>query len=107
MLSDSKFGFRQIFILLVNPALAAHHSKAGKLAKWVERKACFILDVSNGEWGEAPVQRPTPSADNQGARVFIDRQRGLHAETAQSALTVILKLVIGGLPSIILIVFSS
>ena len=35
-----------------------------------------------------------PYSDTQWARVFIDRQRGLHAEAAQSALTVILKLVI-------------
>ena len=33
--------------------------------------------------------------------------RGLHAETAQSALTVILKLVIGGLTSVVLIVLST
>ena len=38
-----------------------------------------------------------PYSDNQWARVFIDRQRELLAETAQSALTVILKLVISGL----------
>ena len=33
--------------------------------------------------------------------------RGLHAETAQSALTVVLKLVISGLTSVILIVLST
>ena len=33
--------------------------------------------------------------------------RGLHAETAQSALTVILKLVIGSLASVILIVLGT
>ena len=55
--------------------------------------------------GRTPVQRPTPpSPDNQGARAFIDRGRELHAETIQSALTVILKLVIGGLTSVISIV---
>ena len=37
--------------------------------------------------------------DNQ-AYAFTGRGRGLHAETAQSALRVILKLVIGGLTSI-------
>ena len=41
--------------------------------------------------------------DNQWARAFIGWGRGLHAETAQSAL----KLVIGGLTSIILIVLST
>ena len=54
-----------------------------------------------------PVQRLTPPANNQGARAYIDRGRGLHAETAQSAPTVILKLVIGGLTSVILIVLGT
>ena len=35
------------------------------------------------------------------------RQRGLHVETVQSALTVILKLAIGGLTSVILIVLGT
>jgi len=35
-----------------------------------------------------------PSIDNQWTRAFIGRGRGLHAETAQSALTVILKLIV-------------
>ena len=48
----------------------------------------------------------TPS-DNQGTRAFIDRGKGLHAETAQSAPTVILKLVTDGLTSIILIVLGT
>ena len=34
-----------------------------------------------------------PPTDNQGARAFIGRGRGLHAETAQAALTVLLRLV--------------
>ena len=59
----------------------------------MERKVCFILDAGNCGGGWTPVQRPTPPADNQWARAFIDGGRGLHAETAQSALTVILKLV--------------
>ena len=50
---------------------------------------------------------PPPAPDNQGARAFIDRGRGLHAETIQSALPVILKLVIGGLISVILIVLGT
>ena len=73
----------------------------------VEKKVCFILDAGNGRGGLTPVQRPTPPTDNQGARAFIDRRRGLHAETAQAALTVILKLVIGGLTSILLIVLGT
>ena len=41
-----------------------------------------------------------------GDKCFIDTKSGLHVETAQSALIVILKLVISGLTSIILIVFD-
>ena len=37
----------------------------------------------------------------------MDRERGLHAETAQSVLTVILRLVIDGLTSIILIALGT
>ena len=48
-----------------------------------------------------------PPPDNQGARALIDRGRGLCAETAQSAQTVILKLVLGGLTSVILIVLGT
>ena len=63
-------------------------------------------------WGRrTPVQRPnpplSPSCDNPGIRAFIGEGRGLHAETAQSALTVILKLVIDGLTSVILVVIST
>ena len=44
---------------------------------------------------------------NQWARAFIGGGRLLHAETAQSALTVIFKLVIGDLTSVILIVLNT
>ena len=47
-----------------------------------------------------------PPADNQWARAFIDGGRG-YVETAQSALIVILKLVLGGMISVILIVLST
>ena len=71
----------------------------------MERKVCFILDAGSlggrGEGGRLSKGR-LPASYNQWARAFIDGGRGLHAETAQSALTVILKLVTGGLTSIIL-----
>ena len=57
-----------------------------------------------------PVQRltlPPPPPDNQWAKAFVDGGRGIHAETVQSSLTVILKLVLGGLTSIILVVLST
>ena len=51
-----------------------------------------------------PVQRPTLSTDNKWAKVSVDEGKGLQAETAESALTVILKTGLSGLASIILIV---
>ena len=69
----------------------------------VERKVCFILDAGNRGWGRDPCPKADSLPDNQGARAFIDRGRGLHAEIIQSALTVIVKLVICGLTSVILI----
>ena len=92
--------------------LAARRPKGNKKARLVERKVCFILDAGNWGWGQwTPVQRPTPppspSCDTLGVRAFIGEGRGLHAERAQAALTVILKLVIGGLTSVILIVIST
>ena len=53
-----------------------------------------------------PEVNSQPHTYNKWARAFIGRGRGLHAETAQLALTVILKLVISGQTSIILIVLS-
>ena len=74
----------------------------------MKRKVCFILDASS-QWGRwTPVPRPFPHPpDTQWARASVGRGRGLRADRAQSALTVILKLVIGGLTSIILIVLST
>ena len=55
------------------------------------------------------VQRPSPTTDNQWATTFIDGGGGwaLYTETVQSALTGILKLVMGGLTSIIMIVLGT
>ena len=49
----------------------------------------------------------SPPMDSQWVRAFTDRGRGLHAETVQSALTIILKLAIGGLISVTLIVLGT
>ena len=54
-----------------------------------------------------PVQRPTPSRQQPGGKSIYRCREGLHAETAQSALTVILKLVISGLIGVILIVLTT
>ena len=90
--------------------LAARCSKANKQPRLVERKVCFISDAGN--WGQGRVDI-CPKADSRlppvtsGARGFIDRRRGLHAGTEQSALTVIFKLVTGGLTCIILVVLGT
>ena len=56
-------------------------------------------------WGKADICPTADSlTDNQGARAYIGWGRGLSAETVQAALTVVLRLVIIGLTSIILVV---
>ena len=57
--------------------------------------------------GERRVQALIPSLDNLGQELLLTEGRGLHVETARSALTVILKLVISGLTTIILIALCS
>ena len=73
----------------------------------MERKISFISDASNFRGGQTSVQRSTPPADHQWGRAFLDRGRGLHEEKVQSALTVIFKLVITDLTSIISIVLDA
>ena len=53
------------------------------------------------------VQRLTPTTNNQWVRAIVDRRRRLHAKTTQSALTVIFKLVISGLISVMLVVLGT
>ena len=60
-----------------------------------------------GRADSCPKADSPPPPDNQGARAFIDGGRGLHAERAQSALTVLSILVISGLISVILTVLSA
>ena len=77
---------------------------------WKGKLALFWMLASMAGGGQISVQRPTlppPTPYNQGARAFIDGGRGLRAETAQSALRVILKLVTGGLTNVILVVLST
>ena len=51
---------------------------------------------------------PPPCCTNsQGARTFVDGERGLHAETAESAPMLIFRLVFSGLTSVILVVLST
>ena len=69
---------------------------------WREKFALFWRPAT---WGEGRfVSKGWLPLENWWAKAFIDRGRGLHAETALSALMVILKLVAGCLTSVILIV---
>ena len=66
-------------------------------------KVYFILEA--GKWwlevgGRTPVQRSAPLPGHPVGKSFYRHREGLQAETAQSALTVILKLVTGSLTSI-------
>ena len=76
----------------------------------MERKVCFILEAGNLGAGSYPKADSTPPAtlnDEQWTTAFTDRGRGLHAESAQLALAVVLTLVMGGLISVISIVLST
>ena len=60
-----------------------------------------------GGEGTASCPKADSPTDNQRTRAFTNKGRGLHTETAQSALTVILNLVISGLTSVILIIWGT
>lgn len=49
----------------------------------------------------------SPPVANSEARAFIDRRKGLHSGTAQSALTVTFKLLFSGLTTTILVVLGA
>ena len=84
-------------LVLLKPKVGSGCSllKNQKEARLVERKVCFILDAGSWGWGKGGrlSKGRLPPSYNQPARAFIDGGRGLHAGTAQSALTGVLKLV--------------
>ena len=65
-----------LLLLLKGRGLAAHHSKANKQARLVEKKLDFISDalLGSGEGGHLSKGRPPPLA-NQWARAFLYRQK--------------------------------
>ena len=74
------------------------------------KESLLYSGCSQLEWGKANLcPRPDhpPQPNNMWKRGFTGWGRGLHAETSESAQTVILKLVICGLTSIILIILST
>lgn len=72
----------------------------------IGRKEGLLYFDSSSQSGE-DICLKADSVPQSGTWIFKDRGRGLHAETTQSAVTVILKLVINDLTSIILIVFGT
>ena len=84
--------------------------KPVKRPGWWKGKFALFWIPAMGSWGRLLSKgwlSPCHPHDTQWARTFIDRGRGLHAKTTQSALTDILNLVIGSLTSLILTVLSS
>ena len=102
-------------ILLPKVGSSCSLLKVIKESRLMERKVCIILDASNARgWGGGQrgrrievdfCQRPTPAADNQGIIAFIDKGEGYTQK--QSALTVILRSVIRGLTSVILVTLNT
>ena len=93
---------------------AACPSKANTQARLVERKVCFISDASIwcGEGGrhlsKGRLRHTPPHSRQAEGESFYQHSGGqLHVETVQSSLTVIFKLVLSGLTSIILIVLGT
>ena len=77
-------------------------------AKLVERKVYFRCQpLGAGVVGGHRSRGQLPTLTTSGARAFIDRRRGLLAETAEPALTVIFRLGIGGLISAIMVVLGT
>ena len=82
---------------------------------WWKGESAVIQMPATGGGGQMSIQGPSPLPQaTSGARAFRNRSgrargggRELHAETAQSALTAIVQLVIGGLSSGILVVLST
>ena len=75
---------------------------------WKGKFSLFQMPATGGE-GCGHLSKANSPADKQRVRAFIGRVRGggQHAETAQSSLTVIFKLVISGLTSNILVVLGT
>jgi len=86
---------------------AACFSKAKKQARLVARKDCLISDTgSRGGRMNVWPKANSPQLTTIVARAFMDSS-GLQAETAYSALTFILRLLISDLIRVILVVLGS
>ena len=93
--------------------MVAHHSKGNKQVRLVERKVCFISEQQ--PWARVADICPKACSLPLTNRLYRPSCRGggwgvggvLQAGKAQSSLTVIFKLVVSGLTSIILIVLGT
>ena len=94
--------WRQNLLAKVGPA--ACRWKADEEVRLVERKFALFWRLAAKGKGLISKGRLLPNP-NQWARTFIGRGSTLYVWTAQSALTVALKLVVGSLTSVISVVF--
>ena len=89
--------------------LAAHLSKTNKQSKLVERKVCFLSDAYR--WGKEEGGHLWkgwfPLSDSHWGKRFYRQKEGTDAETAQSVLTIVFKLIIFGLISMTLVVLGT
>ena len=86
---------------------AARHSKPSQQARLVEKKVCLISDAcDSGGGSQTSVQRPTPPSTSRGWEHYRQSGRGWGGATCRNS-TVIFKLVISGLTSIILVVLGT
>ena len=86
---------------------AAGHSKASKQVRLVERKVCFISDVGNWRGRMADVRPKADSPLTNRGESFYRQARGGYMQNQRSSLSVIFKLVISGLTSIIVVVLGT
>ena len=114
-LSDQRSWAVSYFALIINKRysiqLLTTQKPLNRPGWWKGKFALFQMPATAGEcrhlsrgWLSPP---PPHTLASSGARAFTDRRRGLNAKTAQSALTVIFKLVIGGLTNIVLAVLGT
>ena len=86
--------------------------KVSKQVRLVERKVWFISDAGKGGRRVVDICPKADSAsslpaEQAGGGNFYKVGRGLHAETTQPSLTVICRLVLSGLTSVLLIVLGT
>ena len=77
--------------------LLATQKPINRTGWWKGKLALFQMPATRSGRADVCPKVDSPFTDNQWGKSFIYRRRGLYAEIAQLPLTVILKLIIGGL----------